>query len=155
MVAKFLIRLCEKTKENLIEWESEGGGVILLNDKYREMRLVTEESEDKVIFHPQHLNPDYKWILTDDILVCKNIDANKGLAIIPYTDVEKQQFQGYDFILLFGLMKMGIIGRRHSTPLMTHLESLKNMLPNCIRAFRRRNLMQRLCQQFEALLPTI
>lgn len=101
MVAKFLIKLCEQTKENIIEWESEGGVMIVLNDKYKEMGLVTEENEDKVVYHPQHLNPDYKWILTDDIFVCKNIDAKKGLAIIPYSDADKEKLQGYDFIFVW------------------------------------------------------
>lgn len=101
MVAKFLIKLCEQTKENIIEWESEGGVMTVLNDKYKEMGLVTEENEDKVVYHPQHLNPDYKWILTDDIFVCKNIDVKKGLAIIPYSDADKEKLQGYDFIFVW------------------------------------------------------
>jgi transcriptional regulator with XRE-family HTH domain len=101
MVAKFLIKLCEQTKENIIEWESEGGVMIVLNDKYSEMGLISEENDDKVVYHPQHLNPDYKWILADDIFVCKNIDAKKGLAIIPYTDAEKGKYQGYDFIFVW------------------------------------------------------
>jgi transcriptional regulator with XRE-family HTH domain len=89
MVAKFLIKLCEQTKENIIEWESEGGVMTILNDKYKEMGLVTEVSEDEVVYHPQHLNPDYKWVLTDDIFVCKNIDSKKGLAVIPYSAAHK------------------------------------------------------------------
>ena len=101
MVAKFLIKLCEQTKENIIEWESEGGVMTVLNDKYKEMGLVTEENEDKVVYHPQHLNPDYKWILTDDIFVCKNIDVKKGLAIISYSDADKEKLQGYDFIFVW------------------------------------------------------
>jgi transcriptional regulator with XRE-family HTH domain len=101
MVAKFLIKLCEQTKENIIEWESEGGVMTVLNDKYKEMGLVTEVSEDEVVYHPQHLNPDYKWVLTDDIFVCKSIDAKKGLAVIPYSAAEKENFQGYDFIFVW------------------------------------------------------
>ena len=101
MVAKFLIRLCEQTKENIIEWESEGGVMIALNDKYKEMGLVTEEDDDEAVYHHQHLNPDYKWILSDDIFVCKNIDTKKGLAVIPYTDAEKKRLQGYDFIFIW------------------------------------------------------
>jgi transcriptional regulator with XRE-family HTH domain len=101
MVAKFLIKLCEQTKENIIEWESEGGVMTILNDKYKEMGLVTEVSEDEVVYHPQHLNPDYKWVLTDDIFVCKNIDSKKGLAVIPYSAAEKEKFQGYDFIFVW------------------------------------------------------
>ena len=101
MVAKFLIKLCEQTKENIIEWESEGGVMTVLNDKYKEMGLVTEVSEDEVVYHPQHLNPDYKWVLTDDIFVCKSIDAKKGLAVIPYSAAEKEKFQGYDFIFVW------------------------------------------------------
>ena len=101
MVAKFLMKLHEQTKENIIEWESEGGVMIVLNDKYKEMGLVTEE-DDEAVYHPQqHLNPDYKWILSDDIFVCKSIDAKKGLAVIPYTDAEKKRFQGYDFIFVW------------------------------------------------------
>lgn len=101
MVAKFLIKLCEQTKENIIEWESEGGVMTVLNDKYKDMGLVTEVSEDEVVYHPQHLNPDYKWVLTDDIFVCKSIDAKKGLAVIPYSAAEKEKFQGYDFIFVW------------------------------------------------------
>lgn len=101
MVVKFLIKLCEQTKENIIEWESEGGVMTVLNDKYKEMGLVTEEDEDKVVYHPQHLNPDYKWILTDDIFVCKDIDSKKELVVIPYSATEKEKFQGYDFIFVW------------------------------------------------------
>ena len=63
MVAKFLIKLCEQTKENIIEWESEGGVMTVLNDKYKDMGLVTEVSEDEVVYHPQHLNPDTNALL--------------------------------------------------------------------------------------------
>ena len=40
-------------------------------------------------------------ILTDDIFVCKNIDVKKGLAIIPYSDANKEKLQGYDFIFVW------------------------------------------------------
>jgi hypothetical protein len=99
LVSKFLMKLCDQTRENSIDWESHGGVVAELKEIYSKLGLVTEGSDPQAVYHPQHLNSEYRWILSDDIYVYKNIDAGRDLAIIPYT-TNNERYQGYDFIFI-------------------------------------------------------
>lgn len=99
MLATFLSKLCRQTEENVIEWESNGGVVCVLNERYKTLGLITEE-DDQAVYHPDHLNPDLKWVLTDDIFVCKVINKDKQFVIIPF-NTEKIQRVNYDFIFVW------------------------------------------------------
>jgi len=97
LISKFLVKLSEQTRENSIEWTVDGGGVAELNDSYLKLGLVTIDDENIAVYHPQHLNPEIQWNLANDIYVCRNIDTEKDLAVIPYTSKD-QRHQGFDFI---------------------------------------------------------
>ena len=94
------MKLCEQPRENCIEWESQVGVVVELNESYPKLGLVTEESDHQAVYHPQHMNPEVQWSLSDDIYVYKKFDDEKGLAIIPYT-TNNVRYQGYDFIFIW------------------------------------------------------
>lgn len=99
VLTTFLNKLCRQTEENVIEWESNGGVVCFLDEQYKTLGLITEE-DDESVYHPDHLNPDLKWVLTDDIFVCKGINKDKQLVIIPF-NTEKIQRVNYDFLFVW------------------------------------------------------
>lgn len=99
MLAKFIDKLCKQTVENDIEWESNGGVLRFLQEEYGTMGLITEE-DDVAVYHPDHLNQNLKWVLTDDIFAYGGIDKDKQLVIIPF-NTEKISKVNYDFILVW------------------------------------------------------
>ncbi len=99
IVSKFLEKLCNETKRNEIEWESNGGVLRFLHDRYLQMAIITEE-DDKAIYHPQHLNPDIEWVLKDDIFSCSGVAKGKELVVIPFTS-ERMKAVYYDFIFVW------------------------------------------------------
>ena len=92
MAAKFLQKIYKQTAEGAIEWISNCGFYEL-----DEIKLVTEE-DAVTLYHPMHLNPDARFILTDDIFICENIVIGKEILIIPFT-LEKSRKNNFDFVL--------------------------------------------------------
>lgn len=97
LVGTFIDRLTEQTKLGEIEWKSNGGVLCFLQDKYREMGLVTEDKEGTAVYHPAHMDPEIKWRLEDDIFSCNGIDSENELVIIPFKR-DKNDAVFYDFI---------------------------------------------------------
>ena len=60
LLENFLDRLYADTKDNFFSWNSEGGVMVVLDDRYKELGLVTEEDEGEeiAVYHPKHLNPE-------------------------------------------------------------------------------------------------
>ena len=100
LLERFLERLYDDTRDNFLAWESEGGVMTALNDRYKTMGLITEENQT-AIYHPNHLNPDMKWVLSADIVFLERFEGKKDLAIIPFKSVEKDSISGYDFIFVW------------------------------------------------------
>lgn len=101
LLERFLEHLYEDTRDNFFAWESEGGVMIVLHDRYKEMGLITEEEDETAVYHPNHLNPDVKWILAADIVSLECFEGKKDLAIIPYKSADKENLSGYDFIFVW------------------------------------------------------
>lgn len=54
------------------------------------------------VYHPDHLNQNLKWVLTDDIFACQSIDKYKQLVIITF-NTENIQKVNYDFIFVWSI----------------------------------------------------
>lgn len=100
LLERFLNRLYEDTRDNFFTWEPEGGVMTMLHDRYKSIGLITEEDEITV-YHPNHLNPDIKWVLAADIVSLKCFEGKKDLSIIPYKSAENNNISGYDFIFVW------------------------------------------------------
>lgn len=102
LLIEFLERLYQDTCDNYFTWESDGGFMMVLSDRYRQMGIVTEEEDDTAaVYHPQTLNPDIKWILSGDIMNLECFEGKKDLVIIPFKAENKKQLQHYDFLLIW------------------------------------------------------
>ena len=98
----FLERLYEDTRDNFFAWEPEGGVMTVLDDRYKEMGLITEEEDGTAVYHPNHLNPDIKWVLVADIVSLECFEeGKKDLVMIPFKSAEKDYISGYDFIFVW------------------------------------------------------
>ena len=101
LLERFLARLYEDTRDNFFAWEIEGGVMTMLHDRYKTMGLITEEEDETAVYHPNHLNPDIKWVLAADIVSLECFEKKKDLAIIPYKSTEKDSILEYDFIFVW------------------------------------------------------
>lgn len=101
LLKKFLEKLYKDTKDNYFRWEYEGGVMVVLNERFEKSGLITTEEDEKCVYHPQHLNPEVKWVLNKDIISLECFDKTRDLAIIPYIAEEKENLRGYDFILIW------------------------------------------------------
>lgn len=99
MLAKFIDKLYQQTVENSIEWESNGGVLRFLQEGFTALGLITEE-DDVAVYHPDHLNQDLKWVLSDDVFACRSIHKDKQLVMIPF-HTEKFEKLFYDFIFMW------------------------------------------------------
>lgn len=100
LIEKFIDRLYQETASNSLVWESDGGLIAVLDERYVQMGLVTENEDGAAIYHPKHLNPEYRWIIANDIMRLENFEGNKDLVIIPYKADKNDRLFGYDFILI-------------------------------------------------------
>lgn len=98
LVLQFIKKLRHQTEECSIEWQPDGGSMYELDRKYTEMGLISEEGE-VTFYHPNHLNPDIKWKLADDIFSCDDIDDGRSLVIIPFNCDEMPKIN-YDVIFV-------------------------------------------------------
>ncbi len=101
MVAQFLDKLCRQTAENEIKWENLGGTMCYLDESLRMSGLFSEEEDGTTIYHANdHMNPDYKYELADDIYVCDGIAPGKRFAMIGFSIVGKDDSYFLDFVFL-------------------------------------------------------
>lgn len=101
LLERFLDRLYEDTQDNFFAWETEGGVMTMLCDRYKTMGLITEEEDETTVYHPNHLNPDIKWVLAADIVSLECFEKNKDLVVIPYKSEKNDSISGYDFIFVW------------------------------------------------------
>lgn len=97
LITKFLVKLSAQIKEHSIKWTINGGIIAELSEIFPKLGLITTDEDNHSMYHPQPQNPEIQWGLADDIYVCRNIDTDKDLAVIPYTSKDHRH-QGVDFI---------------------------------------------------------
>lgn len=100
MISKFLMKLCVQTKQNDITWKNHGGGMCYLDEEMRLTGLFTEGSEDIVYHCNDHMNPNFKFVLADDIYTCSSIVEGKELAMIGYSVSGKEDSYYLDFVFI-------------------------------------------------------
>lgn len=101
MVVKFLDKLCYQTEQNEIKWENLGGAMCYLDEALRRSGLFSEEEDGTVVyFANDHMNPEYKFTLADDVYVCDGIAPGKRFAMIGFSIVDKEDSYFLDFVFL-------------------------------------------------------
>lgn len=101
LLVKFLQRLYQDTKDNFFAWENDGGVMVVLNERYEKMGLITTEDAETAVYHPNHLNQELKWIIYKDIVFLECFEGKKDLVIIPFMVEGKEKLQGYDFLFVW------------------------------------------------------
>ena len=101
LLVKFLQRLYQDTKDNFFAWENDGGLMVVLNERYEKMGLITTDDEETAVYHPNHLNQALKWILYKDVVSLEGFEGKKDLVIIPFKVEGKEDLQGYDFLFVW------------------------------------------------------
>lgn len=104
LIIKFLDKLQSKTKKNQLNWDCNGGYAAYIDERFTKTGLVTEAELDSPddcgdSYHPEHLNPEMKWFLNNEIYSCKDIVKGKDFAIIKFKCIEMEQVL-YDFIFI-------------------------------------------------------
>ena len=108
LVTQFLDKLCKQTARNDIKWENRGGAVCYLSDTLRNTEVFTEEENGKVVYHANdHMNPDYKFVLEDDVYTCASIVDGKEFAMIGFGIDGKKDSYFFDFVFLTPMMIKG------------------------------------------------
>ena len=108
LVTQFLDKLCKQTARNDIKWENRGGAVCYLSDTLRNTEVFTEEENGKVVYHANdHMNPDYKFVLADDVYTCASIVDGKEFAMIGFGIDGKKDSYFFDFVFLTPMMIKG------------------------------------------------
>ena len=108
LVTQFLDKLCKQTARNDIKWENRGGAVCYLSDTLRDTEVFTEEENGKVVYHANdHMNPDYKFVLADDVYTCASIVDGKEFAMIGFGIDGKKDSYFFDFVFLTPMMIKG------------------------------------------------
>lgn len=100
MISNFLNKLCVQTKQNAITWVNHGGGMCYLDDIMRSTGHFTEESDDIVYCCNDHMNPNYRFILADDIYTCSSIVDGKEFAMIGFSTSKMEDSYFLDFVFL-------------------------------------------------------
>lgn len=100
MVVQFLDKLCRQTAENEIKWENLGGAICYLDEALKTSGLFAEEDGTTIYRANDHMNPDYKYELADDIYVCDAIAPGKRFAMIGFSIVGKDDSYFLDFVFL-------------------------------------------------------
>lgn len=103
LLIQFLFKLRNDTAEDKIEWKFEGGFECEIQNRYLEMKLVGEQSEDNnndeygyLYFPVGHLNPDMKWYVGGEIICCEKFSSDKDLVMIPLALENREGVYGID-----------------------------------------------------------
>ena len=101
LVTQFLDKLCKQTARNDIKWENRGGAMCYLSDALRNTELFTEEEDGTVIYHANdHMNPNYRFVLADDVYTCSSIVDGKEFAMIGFGIDNKEDSYFLDYVFL-------------------------------------------------------
>lgn len=97
LLRQFVAKLSAQTMLDEIEWDCEGGYIYESNPTLFSLPLFTEEDDGTVIYHPDHMNQNFKWTLAGDVYSCSSISKDQCLMVIAF-QTEKCKGCHYDFI---------------------------------------------------------
>ena len=90
-------RLLSQTITDEIEWGCEGGYICDCSPLLLSLPIFLMEDDGTVVYHPEHMNQNYKWELAGDVYSCDTISEGQKLVIIAF---QSEDVKGcfYDFI---------------------------------------------------------
>ncbi len=101
LMAKFLTKLCQQTEDNKIQWNNCGGASCYLEERFKTLGLFKEEVNGAVVYTCDHMNPDRKWTLADDLYTCDDIVPGRELVMIGFGLPEVDDSYYLDFIFVY------------------------------------------------------
>lgn len=101
IISKFLDKLCSQTEQHVIKWENRGGAMCYLDESLLDIDLFTAEEDGTIVYKANdHMNPNLKFVLADDIYTCNTIVEGKEFAMIGFSIDGKEESYFLDFVFL-------------------------------------------------------
>lgn len=106
LLINFLGKLFRDTKEDILKWSFEGGFECDAYDRYLELGMVSEVSDEETDeytyrYYPRHLNNNMKWYVAGEIICSEKFVDNKDLVMIPYAKEGCDSIYGVDCFFLW------------------------------------------------------
>ena len=97
LLCRFVAKLLSQTITDEIEWGCEGGYICDCSPLLLSLPIFLMEDDGTVVYHPEHMNQNYKWELAGDVYSCDTISEGQKLVIIAF---QSEDVKGcfYDFI---------------------------------------------------------
>ena len=97
LLCRFVAKLLSQTITDEIEWGCEGGYICDCSPLLLSLPIFLMEDDGSVVYHPEHMNQNYKWELAGDVYSCDTISEGQKLVIIAF---QSEDVKGcfYDFI---------------------------------------------------------
>ena len=101
-----LIRMIEKLRDDTdsgyIKWENGGDGkYVRPKEELLRAGLLGMDGR-KVRYFPAVSNPGWEWLLSNNVVICRNFSDGKDLFIIPYAADEEKFVENFDYFLADG-----------------------------------------------------
>jgi len=98
LLVRFLDKLRQQTEDNKITWHNRGGACCFMDEKLAQLPcFIAGDEVGATIYRVDHLNPDAKFTLADDIYSCKDIDPQKEFLMVAYAMDEREESYHIDF----------------------------------------------------------
>ena len=101
LMARFLTKLRQQTEDNKIQWNNCGGAMCYIEERFKTLGLFREEEGGTVVYTCDHMNPDVKWTLKDDLYTCDDIVPSREFVMIGFGHPEVDDSYFLDFIFVY------------------------------------------------------
>ena len=101
LLVRFLDKLRQQTEDNKITWHNCGAVTYYLEERLKKLPCFVEESSSNdTIYRPEHLNPEARFTIADDIYSCKDIDPKREFLMVAYSLDEREENYHIDFYFM-------------------------------------------------------
>lgn len=101
LLTRFLDKLRQQTEDNKITWHNCGGACCYMEERLAKLPcFVGGSDEGATVYRVDHLNPNVRFTLADDIYSCKDIDPQKEFLMVAYAKDEREESYHIDFYFL-------------------------------------------------------
>lgn len=97
LLVRFLEKLRRQTEDNEIMWHNCGGSSCDLEKRFRRLpqfRSNRFNDDDDVCYQADHLNPNRKFVLADDIYSTKDVEHGREIVMIAYIPAGANDIEG-------------------------------------------------------------
>lgn len=101
LIARFLTRLRQQTEDNKIQWNNCGGAMCNIEERFKTLGLFEEEADGSMVYTCDHMNPDVKWTLKDDLYACDDIVPGREFVMIGFGHPETDDSYYLDFNFVY------------------------------------------------------